>query len=56
MDMVFKIFFKILFIHETQKERETETQADTGIPLQGMRDSIPGPRGHALGRRQTLNH
>ena len=48
-------YFKNLFIHETHREREAETQAEGEVGLlQG--DSIPGPRDHALSQRQTLNH
>ena len=52
-------FLKILFIHlwETQREsrdrgRGKRSRLHTGSPMQ---DSIPEPRDHALGQRQTLN-
>ena len=51
------LFFKdfiYLFMRDTQKEREAETQAEREAG--SMRNSIPGLQDHALGRRQVLNH
>ena len=55
----FILFFKgfYLFIHEKHREKGRDTGRErsrlhAGSPMQ---DSIPGPRGHALSRRQTLN-
>ena len=54
--MVFKDFI-YLFINnvrdtERQRHRQREKQAPRGSP---MRDSIPGPRDHALGEKQMLH-
>ena len=45
---------------DTHRERESErdtgrgrSRLHAGSPMQ---DSTPGPRGHGLGQRQTLNH
>ena len=45
--LFFNFLKKVLFVYsfKTQRERPREKQA-----------SIPRPRGHALGRRQRLNH
>ena len=50
-------FLKILFIHETYTEAETQAEGETGS-LQGARlwDSILELQDHALSRRQKLNH
>ena len=56
---IFNFFFKILFIYSWETEREAKTQAEgkAGSPMTSlMWDLIPGPQGHALSRRQTLNH
>ena len=47
---VFLWFFfgKVLFTYEREKHRQREKQAE-------VRDSIPGPRGHALSHRQMLH-
>ena len=49
---------KILFIHESHTEREAETQAEGEAG--SLQEAWPGtrsrdPRGHDLGRRQTVN-
>ena len=46
-----------IFIHETQREREAEIQAEAeAAPHRDLvRDLIPGPRGHALGRLGALS-
>ena len=57
MDTFF-FFFKILFIHERQRERGGDTgrgrsRFPVGSPMQ---DLISGSRDHSLSPRQTLNH
>ena len=46
------------FTRETHTQAETQAEGEAGS-LRGepnpMQDSIPGPQGHALGRRQMLN-
>ena len=50
-------FLKFLYSWETQRERDGESQAEgeAGSLQSPMRDSNPGPQGHALSWRQTLN-
>ena len=47
-----------LFIHERHRERGRDTgRGRSRLPVGSpMRDSIPGPKDHALSRSQTLNH
>ena len=47
-----------LFIHERRTERGRDTgRGRSRLPVGSpMRDSIPGPWGHTLSRRQALNH
>ena len=55
----YKHFFFLrfyLFIHERHRERQGHRQREKQAPRRDpTRDSIPGPQGHALGRRQMLN-
>ena len=44
------------FIHERHRERGRDTGRGRSRLQSPMRDCIPGPRDHTLGRRQTLNH
>ena len=57
---LYRIFFKdfiYLFMRDTEGMRGAETQeeGEAGSTQGPKRDSIPGPRGQALGRRQTLS-
>ena len=51
------MFLKVLFTYsgETQREAETQAEGEAAPCGEWMRDSIPGPRGQALGPRQLLN-
>ena len=59
MSFIYSFFLRFyLFTHERHRERGRDTgrgrsRLPAGSP---MWDSIPGPWGHALGQRQTLNH
>ena len=54
---LFKFFLRFyLFIHETQREAETQVEGKAGSLLGSpTRDSIPGTRDHALSQRQALH-
>ena len=53
---LFNFFFKDVFIHETQRGRDTG-RGRSRLPARSpMWDSIPGPREHDLSWRQTFNH
>ncbi|MBA7573530.1 hypothetical protein ES708_15328 [subsurface metagenome] len=46
-----------LFIHETEREAKTQEVGRSRLPAGSlMKDSISGPRDHALSQRQTFNH
>ena len=56
LKLIFSFFLRLfkdciyLFMRDTERERGAETQAESPTW-----DSIPGPWGHALSRRQMLN-
>ena len=49
-------FFKILFIHERHRGRDTGRGRSRLHAGSRMRDSIPGLQYHTSGQRQALNH
>ena len=52
--LIFKRFY--LFFPETHRERQRHRQKEEQAPCREPDgDSIPGPRGHVLRQRQTLN-
>ena len=54
---LFKKYFIYLFMKDTERERSRDTGRGRSRPHAGSPtwDSIPGPRGHALGWREALN-
>ena len=52
------LFFKkkiYLFMRDTEREAETQAEGEAGPPQESDVGLDPGPQGHALSRRQTLN-
>ena len=43
-------------MRDTEREAEPQAEGEAGSMQDPEWDSILGPRGHALGRRQMLHH